>query len=130
MTANNLNNQAGVANGIEFRTGVMKYLDWTVIGLHESDSPSIQRDVLGTQLWLVNRYFNNRFAIGVGAGPGYFLDKKYSHLTKSSCLAEWVSIMMRYQFANHWLARITWNRLGTRYNHDSDEFVFGAGYRW
>ncbi|WP_257786756.1 hypothetical protein [Cupriavidus malaysiensis] len=34
------------------------------------------------------------------------------------------------RFCEHWLARVTWNRVVTGYDHDTDIFLAGIGYRF
>ena len=39
-----------------------------------------------------------------------------------------VSISASYRFTQHWSARVTWNRVVTRYSRDTDVLLGGIGY--
>lgn len=35
-----------------------------------------------------------------------------------------------FRLSQHWDARLSWNRINTNYNRDTDVILFGAGYRF
>lgn len=41
-----------------------------------------------------------------------------------------VSISASYRLSDRWLTRITWNRVVTRYDRDTDVIQAGLGYRF
>jgi hypothetical protein len=41
-----------------------------------------------------------------------------------------VSASASYRFTQHWAARVTWNRVVTRYSRDTDVLMGGVGYRF
>ncbi len=129
---NSPQDQKGIASGIEFRKGIADHLDWTLTWLNEGDPRVLRRNGLGSQLWLVDSYFGNRFAIGGGVGGYYFVDRKRPPepgKEGTRDLAYLISATASYRFARHWFARLTWNRVLVDYNRDTDVFVVGAGYR-
>lgn len=54
----------------------------------------------------------------VASGPG---EHQFSVL---------ISISGAYRVTKHWSARLTWNRVVTRYDRDTDVILAGIGYRW
>ncbi len=129
---NSPQDQKGVASGIEFRKGLVRHVDWTLTWLNEGDPQVIRRNGLGSQLWLVDAYLDNRLAIGAGLGGYYFLDRKrvpQPGLDSTRDLAYLLSLTASWRFPRHWFARFNWNRVLVDYNRDTDVFVLGAGYR-
>ncbi len=130
---NSLEDQKGIASGIEFRKGIVRHLDWTLTWLNEGDPQVIRRNGLASQLWLVDSYLDDRFAIGAGAGGYYFIDTKRPPKPGkegSRDLAFLLTLTAGYRFGDHWFARFNWNRVLVDYNTDTDVFVLGAGFRW
>jgi hypothetical protein len=41
-----------------------------------------------------------------------------------------VSFSAAYAVTPQWAARLTWNRVGTRYDRDADVVMLGLGYRF
>lgn len=130
---NSLEDQKGIASGIEFRKGVVRHLDWTLTWLNEGDPEVIRRNGIGSQLWLVDSYLDDRFVIGAGAGGYFFLDTKRPPrpgTEGSRDLAFLLTLTTGYRFADRWFARFNWNRVLVDYNTDTDVFVMGVGFRW
>lgn len=130
---NSLADQKGIASGIEFRKGIVRHLDWTLTWLNEGDPQVLRRNGLGSQLWLVDSYLDDRLVIGAGAGGYLFVDtKRPPRPGKEGTrdLAYLLSITAGYRLADHWFARFNWNRVLVDYNTDTDVFVLGAGFRW
>ncbi len=129
---NSLEDQKGVAGGIEFRKGIVDHLDWTLTWLNEGDPEVIRRNGLGSQLWLVDSYLDERLAIGAGGGGYLFVDtKRPPRPGKEGTrdVAYLLSLTAGYRFADRWFARFNWNRVLVDYNTDTDVFVVGAGFR-
>ncbi len=130
---NSPQDQKGIAGGIEFRKGIVPHLDWTLTWLNEGDPRILRRNGLASQLWLVDAYFDNRLAVGVGLGGYYFVDRKRPArpgIEGTRDLAYLLSITASWRFARHWFGRLNWNRVLVDYNRDTDVFVLGAGFRW
>lgn len=130
---NSLADQKGIASGIEFRKGIVRHLDWTLTWLNEGDPQVLRRNGLGSQLWLVDSYLDDRLVIGAGAGGYLFVDTKRAPRPGKEGtrdLAYLLSLTAGYRFADRWFARFNWNRVLVDYNTDTDVFVLGAGFRW
>lgn len=130
---NSLEDQKGVAMGIEFRKGIADNVDLTVTWLNEGDPDVIRRDGIASQLWLVDAFYDRRMTLGIGAGGYFYLDRKNpagSQNRVNSDLAGLISLTASYRFADRWFTRLNWNRVVTNYNRDTDVIVLGVGYRW
>jgi hypothetical protein len=51
--------------------------------------------------------------------------------TEPATVASWgvVSVSASYQLGQRWLTRVTWNRIVTRYDRDTDVIEAGVGLR-
>ncbi len=116
------------AAALEYRRGLMHYLEWTVGALYEGRSSLIDRYGLTTQLWLAKPFLNDRISLGIGIGP-YFA-KDLRHGTGQERIPIIFSTTGSYRIGQNWLLRATWDRIITRYDRDSDIFLGGIGYRF
>lgn len=64
---NSLEDQKGIASGVEFRKGIVRHLDWTLTWLNEGDPEVLRRNGLASQLWLVD-YNTDTDVFVLGAG--------------------------------------------------------------
>jgi hypothetical protein len=89
-----------------------------------------RRAGLAPQLWL-QEDLTRRFSVGVGIGP-YFPTKRLrqSDGQDSSGVAALVSVTAAYAITPSWTGRLTWNRVGTSYDRDTDVVLLGLGYRF
>jgi len=130
---NSLESQTSVAEAIEYRRGINSFLDATLGYLHEGNGISARRDGATAQLWLTRTFFDNRFTLGFGAGlyaaihHGEHPDERE---TGDGILSGLISVSASYRFTQHWAARVTWNRVVTRYSRDTDVILGGIGYRF
>lgn len=130
--SNNLHNHSGIVGGLELRTGIVKHLDWTLTWLYENN-PYISRNGFGSQLWLIDKFFEQRVDLGVGIGPYFFINQKYlpeSEKNNGNNIGALISITTCYRFTNHWFTRFNWNRIQSTHDRDTDDFVLGLGYSW
>ena len=128
---NSYQDQKGIAGEIEFRKGIAEHIDLTLSWLNAGDVQVNRRNGLGMQLWLVDKYFDSRFPIGIGAGPVYFLDRRKNPAgtqRKTTDLAGLVTLTAAYRFSENWFARFHWDRVFTSNNTDADLFLAGIGY--
>jgi hypothetical protein len=125
--------QSAIGGALDYRVGLLKYLDLTVGYLHEGHSSKARRDGLTGQLWATRAFFDDTVTLGIGAGAYYALseyqDSESSGLG-SHQFSGLISISGAYRFTQHWAARLTWNRVVTRYDRDTDVILAGIGYRW
>lgn len=120
------------ALALEYRRGLAPHLDWTVTAIYEGDPRIIRRNGLATQLWAVNTFFKGNVFVGAGIGPYLFIDHKHpiSGQKIPATFAPLVSLTLGRRLTEHWLIRLTWDRVVTTNSRDSDIFLLGLGYRW
>ncbi|MDD5286550.1 MAG: hypothetical protein PHD54_11890 [Desulfuromonadaceae bacterium] len=116
------------AAALEYRRGIWRYLEWTLGALYEGRSALIDRYGLTTQLWLAKPFLDDRIALGIGAGPYFAQDKRLD--TKQDRTHVIFSTTGSYRISKDWLMRVTWDRIITRYDRDTDIFLGGIGYRF
>lgn len=123
---------SAAAVAFEYRRGLGRYVDWTVGWLSEGDDHRTYRNGPLTELWAVRSFFDERLALGAGAGfhLDFFKEDPHPGEEKITTLAGVTSITAAYRLPAQWLARITWNRIITDYHRDADVFVGGLGYRF
>ena len=125
--------QKALAYAAEYRRGLLPHLDWTVGAIYEGDPKIIRRSGFATQLWFVNTFFDDRFTIGAGLGPYVYLDHKHPAATGSknpAAIAPLASLSVSTRLSEHWIVRMTFDRVTSSYNRDADIFLVGLGYRW
>jgi hypothetical protein len=118
---------------LEYRRSLERYVDWTVGWLNEGDNQIIRRSGITSQFWLVRPLLDDRVALGIGAGA-YIAVNEQNQIPDSDSSGERVSIiitlMASYRFDSHWFTRVSFNRVVTRYDRDSDVLLLGGGYRF
>jgi hypothetical protein len=130
---NSLDSKTSAAEAIEYRRGITHWLDGTIGYLHEGNGVTARRDGATAQLWLTRAFFDDRLTLGFGAGlyaaihHGEHPDERD---TGDGILSGLVSVSASYRLTQHWAARLTWNRVVTRYSRDTDVIVGGVGYRF
>jgi len=65
--------------------------------------------------------------VGLGLGPYFALDRSTDYEPRVQAL---IGTTFSYHFAHGWAARITWNRVSSNYDRDSDIITAGIGYRF
>jgi hypothetical protein len=126
------------AYALDYRRGLTPHLDWTATAIYEGDPQIIRRNGLATQLWAVNSFFDDKVNVGIGAGPYIYIDQKHPATNSTTvgsqkipaAIAPLVSLTVARQLSEHWAVRLTWHRVISTYNRDSDIFLLGLGYRW
>jgi hypothetical protein len=130
---NSLKSQTSVAEAIEYRRGITNFLDATVGYLHEGNGLVSRRDGATAQLWLTRAFFDDRVTLGAGAGAYAAIHHGNDADLRGSgdgILSALVSVSASYRVTQHWSARVTWNRVMTRYSRDTDVILGGIGYRF
>jgi hypothetical protein len=108
-------------------------VDFTASYIHESGHIQSRRDGVAAQLWATRAFFDERLSLGVGAGPYVAItrnDDLSQNRTGDGRVSGLVSMSASYRLGNHWLSRITWNRVVTRYDRDTDIIEAGMGLRF
>ena len=115
-----------LATSLEYRRSLTRYFEWTIGWLNEGASVSRTGPV--TQIWAGRRFFDDRLALGFGAGPYLAYD---SHDDRNVTKVNWlVGATVSYRFLPQWAIRATYNRVTTDNNRDTDIVVAGIGYRF
>ena len=130
---NTAESENALAVALEYRAGLTAQVEWTASWLHEGDPEIIRRNGFATQLWLVDSFLDDRFTVGLGAGPYLLFDRKRSPTPGRDDprnVAGLVSPTATWRLDSRWQARLTWNRVVSNYNRDADLFLLGLGYRW
>jgi hypothetical protein len=130
---NSLDSESNLAESIEYRRGLWRYVDVTATYLHEGGNVQSRRDGVAAQLWATRAFFNDKLTLGVGAGPYLSItqnDDLPQNRTGDGRFAGLVSLSASYRFSERWLARVSWNRMVTRYDRDADIIEGGIGIRF
>jgi hypothetical protein len=130
---NSFDSEKATALMLEYRRNLGRYVDWTIGGLDEGDPGPISRYGLTTELWLVHPFFDDRLTLGVGVGPYIALDQRRNpdfENDDESTVAGLVTISAAYQIRPPWGIRISWNRIVTDYDRDTDVILGGIGFRF
>ncbi|CAG4889642.1 hypothetical protein R52603_01000 [Paraburkholderia saeva] len=130
---NSNDSESALAESVEYRRGVWRYVDVTASWIHEGGHDQSRRDGAAAQIWATRAFFDDRLTLGAGIGP-------YVSITQNDDLPEnrtgdgrisWLaSVSASYRLSQHWLTRVTWNRIVTRYDRDTDVIQAGVGLRF
>jgi hypothetical protein len=126
---NSETSETSSAGALEYRHGLAREVDVTATYLHEAGSLHARRDGIAVQLWLTGGYFGDRLTLSAGAGP-YVAVTQNGDQTGDGRLSGLFSVSASYRFTARWLARVTWNRVATRYDRDVDLILAGVGVQF
>ena len=94
----------------------------------------VRRTGIAAQIWGVREVLaSDRLVLGIGFGPYLVIDKDHTPASGEgggSNFSWIVTATAAYRLSRHWNARVSWNRINTDYNRDTDVILFGAGYRF
>lgn len=130
---NSLRSPTAFARSVEYRHGFGAYFDGTVTWLNEGSTIISRRNGGAAQVWLGHDFFGDRLRLSVGAGPYIAIDTYKVHGDTEATgarIAALLTMSASYNLTRHWLARVSWDRVLTGYNKDSDIFLGGIGYRF
>jgi hypothetical protein len=124
--------ESSPAEALEFRHGLGSHVDVSGSLIHESGQFQARRDGIAAQIWATSAFFDDRFALSAGVGPYVAItqDNLPADRTGDGRVSALVSVSASYKFGKRWLARVTWNRFATRYDHDADLIQAGLGVRF
>ena len=125
---NSYESENSTAAAAEYRRGLGRYVDWTIGWLHEGGNHIIRREGATTQLWLVRPFFDGRLTLGAGAGVYYAVNEQNYGGTDDERVSGIVTLTGSYRFDPRWFARLSWNRVVTRYDRDTDVILLGGGF--
>jgi len=131
---NSYSSQHDTARAFEYRHGLSRYIDVTFGLLNEGDARLIRRTGVTAQVWGVREVLaSERLVLGIGFGPYLAIDKYRAPVPGETGTSRfsWVfTATAAYRFGQRWDARLSWNRIDTSYNRDTDVILLGAGYRF
>jgi len=116
---------------VEYRRNLGRHFDWTIGWLYEGDPGPVKRQGLLTQFWLVHPFFADRLTLGVGAGPYLSVDKRRKPEApeyKDRTVAGMITMSAAYEFRPPWSIRVSWSRIVTDYDRDTDVLLAGIGF--
>lgn len=103
------------------------HLDWTVSLLNEGKTTLTNREGFASEVWARKDFFSNRLSLGAGVGP-YIAREKIPENKQRIVVNGLMSLTASYVLYKPWLVgRVTWHRVFTQYNRDSDVFLLGLG---
>lgn len=130
---NSLDSQDSIAEALEYRHGFGKYFDGTVSLINEGSNRLGRRQGIAAQAWIKNDFFDDRFSMGLGLGP-YITWNNYRNNPEAGgaqkVVAGLMTMSMAYTFGKHIVTRVSWNRVITGYDRDSDIWLAGIGYKF
>jgi hypothetical protein len=129
-SVNSAVSQSAVTYSLEYRRGLMKNLDWTVAWSKEGDSDLNRGNSIATQLWATTSVLDDLLSLGVGAGAHTTLDHYNVAQQNAKTVSGIASISASYRLLPYLDTRISWNRIITNNNRDTDMFLGGVGYRF
>ena len=124
---NNFHSETAFAQNIEYRRTLAPHFDWTLAVMNEGDPGPLKRFGLMSELWFTRNVLRDRMTLGFGIGPYWSVDRRDNDRSR---LAGILSITAAYHLSSAWMARLTWHRVATDHDLDTDVFLLGAGYRW
>lgn len=130
---NSPDSQTAAAEAIEYRRGLNSFLDLTIGCLHEGNGVSGRRDGATAQIWLTRAFFDDHLTLGLGGGIYAAIHRDESSEESGNgdgIISGLVSVSASYRLTQRWSARLTWNRVMTRYSRDTDVILAGIGFRF
>jgi hypothetical protein len=130
---NSFTSEHSVATAIEYRRGLLPFVDGSVSWIYEGDKRLTRRNGVSTQLWAVKDFFAEQLGIGIGAGAYFSVDNYHDNdgnQEKNSAVSGIITMTASYRFHPHWNLRTSWNRIVTNYSRDTDVVLGGVGYRF
>lgn len=130
---NSLDSQTSPAETVEYRRAIGRYIDGTISYFHESGHAEPRRDGMAAQLWMTRGFFDDHLMLAAGVGPYLAIthnDNVPDNPLGDGRLAALISISASYRPTGRLVTRVTWNRMVTRYNRDSDIIEVGIGVRF
>ncbi len=119
--------QHAVPTNIDYRHHFPRIVDWSVSLLHEGATTLSNRDGLAVEIWARKNFFSDRLSLSMGVGP-YIARERVPTGNQRTVSNGLISASASYLLYKPWLtSRITWHRVFTTYNRDSDLFLLGLG---
>ncbi len=131
---NSLSSERELGWAFEYRHGLGRHVDVTLGVLNEGDARLVRRSGITAQIWGVREVLaSDRLVLGIGLGPYLAIDRYRDPALGEggTSLFSWIfTASAAFRLSQHWNARVSWNRINTNYNRDTDVILLGAGYRF
>jgi hypothetical protein len=112
---------------VEYRHTLRPAIRATLGWIYEGDSRLVRRNGVAALLWLEPSFGDDRLTLGLGLGPYVAID---SYAGSEPRLQALIGTTFSYRFAHAWTARVSWYRVSSNYDRDSDIITAGVGYRF
>ena len=124
---NSFESESARAMSAEYRHAFGPVVRGSIGWLNEGDARLARRNGIVAEGWLEPSFYRDRFTLGIGAG-GYFAIDPDSPRGRGALVI--LGTTFSYHFAHGVIGRITWHRVSSNYDRDSDIFLAGLGYRF
>ena len=126
---NSFESETATAHSFELRHAFGPLLRGSVAWLDESDARLVNRQGLLAQAWLEPSFQGERATLGIGYGP-YIASDDQRRDRNGAFGSGVITLTASLRFAQHWVGRVSWNRVVSRYDRDTDVILLGIGYRF
>jgi hypothetical protein len=116
------------AASVEYRRAFGPTLRAALGYLYEGDAMLVSRNGVTAELFLEPSFYRERFTLGLGFGA-YFAADEYRDSDAMRAIPL-VTTTMSLRVGADWVARVSWHRIVSNYNRDSDIILVGLGYRF
>ena len=123
---NSFESEGTLAKMLEVRMALTPSLRASLGVLDEGHAGVLDRHGVIAQLWLEPSFNADAFTLGVGLGPYYASEQERGGHHWHAL----VGTTFSWHFSRAWSARVTWNRVSSNYDRDSDIITAGLGYRF
>jgi hypothetical protein len=138
---NSFSSQWSFAEALEYRHQLLfPFLRGSVALVNEGDAQLVRRKGVIYELWAEPSFWDGNASVGVGWGGYTAVDKSrptpgrhvsyVTSITLSARLLNLVPIWKSTAVGERTDVRVTWHRIVTDYDRDTDILLFGLGYRF
>ena len=124
---NSFDSQFARATSFEYRHTDSPVVRYTIGWLNEGDVRLARRDGILIEGWLEPSFYRDRFTLGIGGGGYFAVDSQHAQGRSALVI---LSTTFSYHFAHGWIGRLTWHRVSSNYDRDSDIVLLGIGKRF
>lgn len=128
---NSFKSQTSPAAEIEYRHEIIRQLEYSIGFLHEGDPYLSRRNGFVAQIWPTRSFCSERLTFGVGLGAYLALDQRRHRVpgeSGSQALSGLVTMTVSYDINPQFRIRLSWNRIVTNFDRDTDVIMAGVGY--
>jgi hypothetical protein len=125
---NSFDSEDSMPIALEYRRRLTAHFEWTFTGLYEGSNDRSDRGGPAAQIWLVEQPGDWPVLFGLGVGPYLVFEREED--VERECLAGLVSLSAGYRFGVSSIVRVSWHRVVTDYNRDTDIVLAGVGCRF